>query len=223
MNFSLKGITKGSSVSSLKNLALESFAIDLRPTSLNFTSFKNIAHICELQADVSYKFIFSVEPVNIILESIKRVEESCRKADLEFSGVVDFKELDTLNRSYSWRYNEESSFKEIVKAKNLNRIIFSHSFLEVLAQKDELFGFLCLFRDGDLSELSYELLLDWDSSLLESMFSYFSFDCISFEVNSRVELSYQNLDYDHILKQFEHLKFYILQKEQGNAKNINIK
>jgi hypothetical protein len=193
MEYSLKGITKLSNIEVTQALGLQSYAFDLRPRSFNFTPLYNIKQIQQTSGQEVYTLLFENEKDLVLKELVKEFEFKENIVYLEFTGVTELNELDSLGMPYAWHYNPEIKISEVKKAKFLKRVVFSHVLLEHFDDSGELFGFLSLFTDL-VEGLEFELFLDWDSSILESAFSYFHFDRISFEINSKVESSYQCAD-----------------------------
>lgn len=201
MNLLLKGITKASSVETTQNIPVAGYAFDLRPRSFNFTPIKNIQNILEQCPIASFDLIFENENPSIVAEILNKFKDAAVRPSLEFCGAVDFSVLDRLQKTYSWRYHEEVSISKIKAAENLKKIILTHDILEKYLESGELFGFLQLFNDDDFSDLQFELLLDWDSFVIESVLDISGFDFISFELNSKVEISYQNPDEDLVVSE----------------------
>lgn len=219
MNFLLKGITKASSVEKTKDIPIYGYAFDLRPRSLNFTQLKNVQLISSQYALLKFDLIFENEKPFVITEILNKFDGSLLMPGLEFCGAVDFLELDEFDKDYSWRYHDEVPLSEIKKAKNLKKLIFCHFTLEKLHADGELFGFFQLFKDEAFSHLEFELLLDWESSVIESVFDTNGFDFISFELNSKVEISYQNPDEELILAELIKHKANLSTQGQSHGEN----
>ena len=165
----------------------------MRPRSFNFTPTYNIKSILNNSYVDNYTLLFENEKDFVLTELLKEFELGHKKVRLEFTGTTQLNELDKFQLPYVWHYNPEIKISQIKQAKYLKRIVFSHVLLEHFNDNGELFGFLSLFVDL-VEDAEFELFLDWDSSILESAFSYFHFDCISLEVNSKVDSSYQCID-----------------------------
>lgn len=222
MNLLLKGITKASTVDRTQHIPVFGYAFDLRPKSFNFTQLKNIQAISEECPLHSFDLIFENESPFVINEILKKFEDGPAKPTLEFCGAVNFLDLDKFNLHYSWRYHEEVSLSKIKAAKNLTKLIFTHSTLEYYLDNGELFGFLQLFNDKDFSHLQFELLLDWDSFVIESVLDINGFDFISFELNSKVELSYQNPDEELVIAELMKHKINLMTQGIADGENTFI-
>ena len=192
MNFLLKGITSASTIEQTRDVPIYGYDFDLRPKSFNFTQVKNIQSIIAMYPLCRYSLIFENEQPFLIDEIVKKLQLSERALQLEICGSIDFEAIDELGLDYAWRFQEESKFSDIKKAKNLKKIILCHKSLELYLESGELFGFLQLFNSPSFSNITFELLLDWDSDLIESTFDNLNFSFVSLEINSKVEISYQH-------------------------------
>ena len=194
MDIHLKGITGSAPIEHFNSLPVKTYAFDLRPKSFNFTSIKNINGVITSFPLERYRLIFENEAIFNIQEILKKITDSEVVTMLEICGNINFEDVDHVGFPYCWRFNEDAKFSDIKKAKNLDTIVLPHSVLEFYSDRGELFGFLNLFNDEHFAETEFELLLDWDSSLLDSSFEQLKFSSLSFEINSKVEISYQNPD-----------------------------
>ena len=168
MHLILKGLTKTATILNLQGL-VHTYVFDLRPKSFNFTSFKNIENVCENFSHENYRLLLSgTEDVLTIQESFQRVTDKYDKVELEFSHNSNLKELEKLNLSYAWHFDEETSFDDIRGAKQLSTIILSHSYLEKLSASQKLFDFLRAFESSEFSHLKFELSLKWNCLLYTS-------------------------------------------------------
>lgn len=217
MDYGLKGITKLSLIENNKDLDLTIYSFDLRPKSFNFTPMSNIKKILSSTGIDQFTLLFENEKDFVLNELIKEFELDENNVHLEFSGSTQIDELDSLGMPYSWHYNPEIKISQISKSQFMKRIVFGHQLLEHFNENGELFGFLSLFTDL-VDGLEFELLLEWDSPVLESMFEYFNFDYISFEIDSKVEVSYQNVDevqLNNHIKKIQNL--FIKRKDDGQV------
>ncbi len=208
MRFGLKGITKSEVITHVLQHNVEEFSFDLRPKSFNFTQAYNIVSILKdfSTTGLNYQLIFENEKdfvVKSVLEQIEKDLGEKRIFHLEFSGETSIAELDSYGNPYSLHFKEGRKIAELTGAKNLKRIIFHQKDLQLYADNNELYGFLQLFSDLD-EIVEFEILMEWDSQAIYSMFDYFPIKCLSFEVNNQVELSYQTVD---ITKVTNHLDF----------------
>ena len=206
MTLILKGITKTTTILNLKGL-VDVYAFDLRPKSFNFTSFKNIESTCREYSHENYRLLLAgTEDIFTITETLRKITEYCSQVELEFFYNSNIGELERIGVPYVWHYSEEISFEDLKKTKFLSTIVFSHSYLEKLSVTQKLASFLNLFKEDEFSFLKFELSLGWNDALIESMFSYFDFDSISFEINFQVEKSYQNPNNELIKNELENIQ-----------------
>lgn len=203
MNFLLKGITRPTTIAKTYHIPIDGYDFDLRPQSFNFTQIKNIKEIISLYPLNKYSLIFENEKPFMIDEIVKKIGSSEKDLGVEICGNIDFEAVDELDLEYSWRFQEESKFSNIKRAKNLKKIILSHKSLEIYLESGELFGFLQLFNDPNFDNIDFELLLDWDTKLIESTLEQLEFSFISFDINSKVEHSYQNPNEEIIVSELE--------------------
>jgi hypothetical protein len=193
MDYGLKGVTKLTTIESNRDLELKVYSFDLRPRSFNFTPMSNIKNIISSANLGDFTLLFENEKDFVLNEFIKEFKLNENHVHLEFSGTTQIEELDALETPYSWHYHPEIKISQISKTRFMKRIVFGHQLLEHFNDNGELFGFLSLFKDL-VDGVEFELQLDWDSPVLESMFEYFKFDFISFEIDSKIETSYQNVN-----------------------------
>lgn len=210
MDLHLDGITKSISIEQLRHTPVKTFGFDLRPKSFNFTTIKNIAEIISQYPTENYRLIFENESGFNISELLKKVDFDNSDVSIEICGSVDFQELEKLGISYSWRFHEGARFSDIKKAKKLKSIVIPHKTLEFYFERGELYGFLDLFRDSYFKEMNFRLLLDWDSSVLMTAVDQLSIQDFAFELNNKVEISYQNPDHNLIANEIN--KFKMLMK-----------
>lgn len=198
MNFALKGITKGKTIHSMDHIV--QFGFDLRPRSFNFTQLSNIKEIIRGNPQVkTFVLIFENESTSIIKELYAKVEIDLHQSQelwVEFSGSEKLEDCEQLGIPYVWHFKEGYNIKVMKEQKLLKRVAFTHSLLEQYNDRGELHGFFNLFQDLT-NEIFFEVQLDWDSEIILSFFDYFPISMISFEINHKVELSYQCPD--HIL------------------------
>jgi hypothetical protein len=209
MKIGLKGITKFDTIDQTRSLELDSYSFDLRPKSFNFTQKKNIKNILDtLKSNLDITLIFENEQGFLVKEfyhSIRTHLFDESKCLLEFAGTTPLEELEELKIPYIWHYHDKEKLVNIEKTKYLKKLILHHSDLEYLNSQGELFGYLQLLKDV-ANDLEFELQLDWDVSLQESIFSYFEFSMISFEITNIVETSYQQPDCTTIQTQINYYK-----------------
>lgn len=195
MNYILKGISSFEIIDKLPEF--DSYAFDLRPRSFNFTQAYQIKNMIEkVIVDKNIILLFENEKAFVVDELISHIKSSLHTTNeliCEFSGQSSLQSLDEYQRPFFWRYHNEEKLINISSSKELKKIIFLHRDLEMLNSSGELFGFLNLFANMNVH---FELQIDWDTNLIESMFEYFRFDTISFEINSKVEHSYRQLDFE---------------------------
>lgn len=203
MNFRLKGITDASTIEQAQRCSVFEYDFDLRPRSLNFIQLKNVDKIISQFPHTKFQLIFENETNFTINEIAKKLNHSKELFGIEVCGNINFEEVDELKLDYSWRFQEDSQFSDIKRAKNLKKIILTHTSLEHYLESGELFGFLQLFNDENFKDIEFELLLDWDTNLIESALKQLNFSFVSFEVNSKVELSYQIPNNDLITSELE--------------------
>jgi hypothetical protein len=209
MKIGLKGITKIETITQTKMLDLTSYSFDLRPKSFNFTPKGNIQKILEsLNSNLEISLMFENEKDYIVTEIYQEVESYLfdeANCLLEFAGSTPLIELEKFEIPYIWHYHDKEKLRNIENTHFLKRIVLHHEDLEYLNSKGELFGYLQLLSDSS-KNVKFELQLDWNISLIESMFSYFDFAMLSFEITNIVELSYQQPDHLAIQSEINYYK-----------------
>lgn len=199
--FSLKGATNLNHINQLAKSYQMDFSLDLRPKSFNFTQSKNIINIINSAPvhSVFYLMFENEKPFmvkNIYQEIINQTEKD-RHIFLEFTGQTSIEELDSFGIPYSWHYHSDERIGNLENAKYLKKLIFNHNHLTEYYEKGELFGFLNLFSDLD-EKIEFELLINWDTNFIYSLFDLIKISTISIEINNLVELSYQNVDINQV-------------------------
>lgn len=198
----LKGITKAQTIEETQDLQLSGYSFDLRPKSFNFTQLKNIKEILERFPDHQYTLLFENEKEFMVHDLFELIQkENNYLLTPEFTGLSVLNQVEQVGKEYFWHYHSQETFKHLLDHKLLKKIIFLHKDLEVFQANGELFGFLNLFQDLKQNGILFEVQIDWDTDLIESMFEYFSFDSLAYEINNKVEVSYQNPDHVAILSQ----------------------
>lgn len=203
----LKGITQAESIETTQELNLAGYGFDLRPKSFNFVQVKKVKDILGQYPNFQYILLFENEKefmVNDLFELIQ--EDNDYNLTPEFTGLSNLSEIEKVGKEFYWHYHDEETFKNLQKHKLLKKIIFLHQDLEDYHARGELFGFLTLFKDLQTAGIKFEVQIDWDTSIIESMFEYFPFDTISYEINNKVELSYQNPNHAAIISQLINTK-----------------
>ena len=117
----------------------------------------------------------------------------------------DLNFIHSLGEDCSIYFNSDLRLSKIKDYPGIKKIILEHKILEEYQQRGELFGFLNLLKE-ETGDLLFELKLDWNSVLIESMLDYFHFDTVSFEIDSSVEISYQQIDEQLVLKLLRYFK-----------------
>lgn len=205
--FTLRGITNLKTIEETSLYNISHYCFDLRPKSLNFFQQYKIEEILEkYPKGLSYSLTFEDDKDFLVAELYKQVKGHLNEGSqlfVEFSSFKSPLKIDELKIPYHLYYQEGIRLSEISKSKYLKRLIFKHSYLETLHQDGELFSFLNLFKDAQ--GIHFELEIDWNTSLIESMFEYFTFHSLGLELNSHVELSYQNIDYNKLHNQMTYL------------------
>lgn len=195
MNYSIKGITHYDTIPILAKLGVNYFTFDLRPRSFNFVQIRKIEEIISQNPEVkNFGLLFENENPIVVKELLEKASKALLEQQalkLEFSGGESLEELEKFEYDYVWHYHEGERIKNIASTHYLKRIVFQHSLLEKYHQAGELYGFFGLFEEF-VSKLQFEVQLDWDSELILSLFDFFQIPFLSFEINNKVELSYQN-------------------------------
>lgn len=205
MGFKLKSITNSSQIKCATNVGIHNFVFDLRPKSFNFIQLHKIESICQENFLTKIGLLFANEKDFVVHELQNKLKAKSIETQVEFIDVSDIAYLDSLGVDYALYWNSSLRLKDIESAKNLKRLIFEHKALEVFQQKGELFGFLSLFKSLE-GEIDFELKLEWSSSIIESMMSYFDFQDISLELDSSVEVSFQQIDENAVTSIIKHFK-----------------
>lgn len=206
MNFSLKGLAQSNILSSFESFTDLSIGFDFRPMSLNFTQQYKVEKLVEtLPTNIKEVILLFKNEKDFMVKSIhssvlKHVNPTCENVLIELSGDTSLESIESYNIPYIWHYNQNQRIIDLEQFTNLRRIIFKHSFFEELNGRNELFGFLQLFKSLE-GRVEFEILLDWDDSLIESALSYLTFSTFGFEMNHKVETSYQNLNCELIVQQ----------------------
>jgi len=207
MSFYLKGITNSQTIIQTLSLGLTGYSFDLRPKSFNFVQAKKIKEMLKVDSNSQYTLIFENEKDFMVNELYKQItQDEMASVLIEFTGVTGLNDLDSIGKNFVWHYHHDEKFMMIERVEHLKRIVFNHKDLEFFQEKGELFGFLNLFQDLKKQGIEFEILLDWDTALIESMFDYFDFDAISLEINNKVEISYQIPDIPLITNHLLQLK-----------------
>lgn len=211
MNFILKGVTKDETIKSLLPIGVREFSFDLRPRSFNFTQLKNIKEIVILNPAVElFSLCFANEPEHMVSELYLKVSEDLnekQKLWVEYTGGESLMACEKQGLPYIWHYHPGEKIKHIHDTEYLKRIVFKHSILEEFHQNGELHGFFGLFQDYT-EKVMFEIQVDWDTELILSLFDFFQIPMLSFEINQKVELSYQNPDHTLMQKNLVNLANY---------------
>lgn len=205
MELCLKGITKSHSIQLLYQTPVTSFSFDLRPTSFNFTQLSNIAQILETAPrDAKYTLLFANEKAFMVEKILtEQLSEYRRMVTAEFAGDTPIEELEKLNIAFNWHYHSREKIADILKLKNLKKIIFHHEDLQHLYTSGELYSFADLFKN--FGHIEFELQVGWSEPINEALFELFNFTSIAHEVNFEVESSYQNIDAQLVMQHLSHL------------------
>lgn len=207
MDINIKGITTDSLMTGPIKDQVTTYSFDFRPTSFNFIQVARAAdYMKQLEGEYQLRCLFENDSNLMITETLNKIEDLAEYRCLpEVFGQQSLEQMESLDLEYCWLYQNSVKLSELSDAKNLKKIILRHSDLQELNDSGELFGFLNIFNSMELV-VEYELLLDWNTIIIESMFDYFKFNELSFEINQMVELSYQNPDVHLIQTHLNNIK-----------------
>lgn len=202
----LKGIIDQKLFERAFDFGIQEVSFDLRPTSFNFTQGYVIEKILEDSSTdfESYSVLFDTDKDFMVLEQLKKIENAT-PVDVfpEFSNLTDIDALDRIGKPFAWQYNQATRIKSILESKNLQRIVFTFSELEVLLKANEFFGLVNLLRE--VRDFDIELLVDWDSPIYQSVLETVENCILSFEINNKIESSYRNIDYNLLEAHIHHI------------------
>ncbi|MBD64281.1 MAG: hypothetical protein CME62_03690 [Halobacteriovoraceae bacterium] len=212
MSITITGVTSENTIQTIKSYHLNSIGFDLRPKSFNFIQEHKIKSILTQFKGLNVSLLFENDKDFVINHFYQDLKSLSHQFYVEFTGQEKVAELEKLNIPYFWHYHSEEKISSLASTKNLKKIILTHSVLREFQQTGELFGFLQLFADIN-SKIKFELLLDWDTEIMLSMFEYFEFHGIQFEINSKVERSYQNVNQTLLSDQLSYY-LHLFKKEE---------
>lgn len=187
------------------------FGFDFRPKSFNFLQSYRFFDMLEnfYSEDHLYYLHFRDEKDFVINKIIEDCHQflgerydgliTFSRILLEFSGTLDFNIFDSFEMGYFVHYDYELDFKIYNEARFLKGVIFSYSIFEGLHAKGLWNEFLEYYTNVLLPyfkqrKIKSVLKVDWGENIFPSLLDSISFDSINFEINSKVEQGYRQVD-----------------------------
>ncbi len=195
------GVYNSDIVSYLRGLDIKDFKFDLRPRSFNFIPLSSAREIFlnNINSDESISICFEDDSKTTIEEVTSKIkgELSFENIYLEFySSLIDIDFLDSFKADYFLHISSSFNPKSIPLYKNLKKLIIHNKDVEQLKQFDKLNTFMEVINSNLTIDQSLELQHDWDEDVNTSFIEQFNIQHICFDISSKVELSYRNLDKD---------------------------
>lgn len=203
MRLTLMGVTSLETIKLAHAAGVDTFSFDLRPKSFNFIQSKKIKSILNEAPLVDYRLTFANEKDFMVSALYNDIKLTTPNLKIEFTGVTKLHELSRLEEPFVWHYNSDEKLRDIPNNSKLERVVLDHRVLSDYNDRGELFGFLQLFQ-GLQGVVEFDLLLDWDTEIIGSMFEYFNFSGIVLEVNQKIEQGYQQVNHSLLLNQIQY-------------------
>lgn len=215
MQYILKGICNQETIDGTNSSNVSQYSFDLRPRSFNFIQIRKINEMIKSSSEIKkFSLCFEDEKTEMVTELYKKAVDEIspeQEVFLEFSGDEKLEWCEQFQKSYIWHYNENEKISNIDKTKYLKRVVFKHEILQEYHHKNELHGFLNLFADYT-QKIYFEVQLDWDSEIIISLFDFFQIPMVSFEMNNKIEKSFQQPDVEKVLGCLESMNSLFLNK-----------
>jgi hypothetical protein len=212
------GIYDLKTLETARSLGLNLFQFDFRPKSFNFLQqhiFLDMLSKGILPSETFFLHYSNEKDFVILkmLEDLKGVISSGKSSDqvfLEFSDERESSYYDQFDVPFYWSFNLGKSIEEVLKTYNLRGIIWDLSLMEDIHQRYGLENFLPHFLDQygeNIRRMKLQMVLRVGRSLklLPLLFQLLPFDFISLPIDSSLELSYRNVNFEHFKKEVHFL------------------
>ena len=214
MNIRIGGVYNCDIIQSLKKLNLNHFKFDLRPRSFNFTQISKIEEIFKnniLSSD-HVTVCFEDDDELTIKESLKRImgDLSFKDIYLEFYNPLKSSEFyDSFNRAYYLHINSNFDLKSLSEYKFLKCVVLHSKDIEQLINFNHIHNFLKTLEANLNEGQCVEFQMSWDDEVNSSLLNFYNIQSVSFDIDSKIESSYRNIDKDLMCSIITQNKKYI--------------
>lgn len=222
MRIRIEGIYDERTFQILEEEAISDFSFDFRPKSFNFLQQYRFMEMMSLFHAPRRRYYchFCNESPSVIekITSDIQTELSLSKSHwnesffLEFSGDESPDFMESYGMPFFWHYSSDQPLEAVLECRCLGGIILEYDFLHRLHESEQLYDFREKFLELSVSFFrdrrgEFFLRRNWDSDIFPSLYEIFNFTAVSVPVDSKIELSYRQVD---------------TEKMRWEIKNINV-
>ncbi len=213
MMYRIEGIYDHRIIQSLRELGIDHFGFDFRPTSFNFLQqhlFQDLALQYLTSSDQVYLHFCNEKDFIItkIISETPLTRGSRGQVLLEFSDSLDINFYQKFNVPFVWHYRPDRNLNDFLYHPLFCGLVFDISFIEGVYEREQLrslaINLSTQIHKARPQGLPLYLTRKWTSDVLPSFFEYFDFSIISLPIDSSVEVCYRNVDLflfrDHFTK-----------------------
>lgn len=196
----------------LKKIGVKHFSFDLRPTSFNFTPLRKIVEMLDEAGTTEdrYFFMFGTEKDFVIeqLMTMIRRKTALKRENcfLEFTDAKDLSACSKFDLPFIWRFNEGVDYRKMPEIENMAGISFSYEYLDELRESNQLYPFILEMLALKREEQWIDLRLDWNDHLSASVTDFIKAATYSYEISSKVEDSYRQINMGLVSSHLDHAK-----------------
>jgi hypothetical protein len=137
-NFLVNGCYDQTTFRVLSELGVEKFAFDLRPTSLNFISFKDLQTLLDDFRGQEIILIFQNESQAVIFSFLDLLKKNNLKFILQFRDQKDPGFYHALKTSWLWMFDPKAQWREILTLPYLEGVLLPYKWRSQYSEWDEL-------------------------------------------------------------------------------------
>ncbi len=209
----IDGIYSNELLTKLKAQGETEFSFDFRARSLNFLQqYKFLECIKGNISNGDKLFLhYSNEQDYIIQKMLDdlKVEspEYSSQIYLYFSDVKEKEFYESFEKPFSWEFDNIRHLEKIVDSKYFNELVIPFSLIQWHHGKGDSIPMLTkIFNLRNKHKFNISIKINWDFSIIESVFDFFHFDSYIIPVSHYVETSYRNIDLQKIDNQIDIIK-----------------
>ena len=206
----LEGVFDDAIINFMKEKGIDEHTFDFRPKSFNFIQkyrFEEIMSKFYIPSNRYYLHFCNEKDhvINRIVDDFLSLPTISTRIEnnifLEFSDNQTAAWYDHYDLPFYWHYHSCENITDILNAQNLQGIVLNFDFLDNYCPYEYLDQFAAIFyrqmqTTGLKDKLQLVFSIDWDSNIPPSMEEYFDFDIISLPINSKIENSYRQINFD---------------------------
>ncbi len=223
----IDGIYDDKIIKRLGSIGIKNFGFDFRPLSFNFIPQYKFQEIIDKEFILDRRFFlhFADEKDFMIWKIVndltklyghlsKKIENRVDYLTMQSNFFLEFSflknDLDFYNQFnlpfyiyFDSSSNSPEDFVKFSRPSYLKGIILNYNMLLQIYDRGEIETFKkgllpIISNKNGMKKIEIILDVDWDSEIFAGILESFSFDNVSFKINSKIEFSYRNVDLNRV-------------------------